>query len=120
MLPLESQFIWYVGNLLLTFLLFGDHLLALLFLTFSRLELNDWMIIQVCHAIQWSPFMALVLNLFPESCYSDKPDHLRLAVPDLLATFLSSWLLLFSSIYGLAGYLVGMLCYACDPIGHGE
>mmetsp|Transcript_17915 Transcript_17915/g.37588 ORF Transcript_17915/g.37588 Transcript_17915/m.37588 type:complete len:620 (+) Transcript_17915:411-2270(+) len=72
----------------------------------------------ICHCIQWNPLLAFILKFFPESCLSSRPDHLRLAAPDLFATFLSSWFVLCSSIYGLAGYLIGMLCYACDPIGH--
>jgi hypothetical protein len=71
--------------------------------------------------VQWSPLFALILRFVPKSCLRQPvPVHLRLAIPDLFSTFLSSWMALFATSYGIAGYLVGVLCYASDPIGHGE
>ncbi|KAL7539063.1 hypothetical protein ACHAXR_009006 [Thalassiosira sp. AJA248-18] len=72
--------------------------------------------------IQWAPMVALVLKCVPSSCLVGKPHLLkmRLATPDLFSTFATSIFALCASTYALAGYVAGVFCYVCDPIGHGE
>ena len=73
--------------------------------------------------IQWSPMLVLLLKFVPNRCMERMPELFRfriLATPDLFATFVTSIFTLCASTYALAGYLIGVLCYACDPIGHGE
>jgi len=74
----------------------------------------------IWNMIQWSPMVALILKCTPDQCLILKPRLLgrRLVTPDLFATFVTSIFALCSSTYGFAGYLIGVLCYACDPIGH--
>ena len=76
----------------------------------------------IWNMIQWTPMIALMLKLVPNLCLQRKPALGRwsLATPDLLSTFVTWIFALCASSYALAGYLTGVLCYACDPIGHGE
>lgn len=70
--------------------------------------------------MQWRPLVALVLKFVPDKCILSRPKLLgmRLAAPDLVSTMASLMLVLFSSTFALAGFFVGAMCYACDPIGH--
>ncbi|KAL9184537.1 hypothetical protein ACHAXT_012507 [Thalassiosira profunda] len=70
--------------------------------------------------MQWRPLAALVLKAIPDQCLLSRPKllEMRLAVPDLVSTMVTSILVLFSSTFALAGFFVGAMCYACDPIGH--
>ncbi|KAL7551585.1 hypothetical protein ACHAWF_014770 [Thalassiosira exigua] len=69
---------------------------------------------------QWDPAFGLLLKLVPSCCrrrYTVRV-HWRLVVPDLLSTFATTAFALCASAHGIAGYLVGVVCYACDPISH--
>ena len=73
-------------------------------------------------AIQWTPIISLVVGFVPDGWLETTPalGRFRLASPDLFSTFVTSIFALSASTYALAGYRTGVLCYACDPIGHGE
>jgi len=72
--------------------------------------------------IQWTPLAALILKIAPDKALRIKPSlwRQRLSTPDVSSTFATSLFTLFASTYALAGYLAGVICYACDPIAHGE
>ena len=77
----------------------------------------------VWNMIQWGPIIAFFLKLVPTKCLLvAKPQWMmrRLATPDVFSTVVTTIFALCASTYGFAGYLIGVLCYACDPIGHGE
>lgn len=71
---------------------------------------------------QMAPVSGLFLKCIPNRCMENNPFLMnkKLATPDLFSTFITSIFALCASTYSLAGYLIGLLCYACDPIGHGE
>ncbi len=70
--------------------------------------------------IQTTPLLALVLNCVP--CLQRLPCFVskRLVVADLFSTLVTSMIAILASTYGLAGYFIGVVCYACDPIAHGK
>ena len=69
--------------------------------------------------IQWTPIVALVLKFIPTRCLaSPSLFSWRLSTPDLFSTVVSSIFAICASTYGLAGYFIGSLCYACDPIAY--
>lgn len=78
----------------------------------------------IWNMIQWSPMVAFVLKFIPNKCLAKKLKlglkKKRKATPDLFSTFVTSIFALTASTYGFAGYLIGVLCYACDPIAHGK
>jgi len=75
----------------------------------------------IWNMIQWKPIIGFWLKLVPSGCLLRvRPQWMsrRLATPDVFSTFVTSIFTLCASTYGFAGYLVGILCYACDPISH--
>ncbi|KAL3768380.1 hypothetical protein ACHAWU_003819 [Discostella pseudostelligera] len=70
--------------------------------------------------MQQTPVLALILNCIP--CLRRLPqfESKRLVVADLFSTLVTSLFAILASTYGLAGYFVGVVCYACDPIAHGK
>ena len=44
----------------------------------------------------------------------------RLVASDIFSTFVTAMFVILASTYGLAGYFIGVVCYACDPIAHGK
>jgi hypothetical protein len=44
----------------------------------------------------------------------------RLVASDIFSTFVTAMFAILASTYGLAGYFIGVVCYACDPIAHGK
>lgn len=68
--------------------------------------------------IQKAPLLALVLNCVP--CLKRLPCFVskRLVVADLFSTLVTSMIVILASTYGLVGYFIGFVCYACDPIAH--
>lgn len=74
----------------------------------------------VLSMFQWSPIVALVLKCVPNACFLRWPSLAgrNLATPDIFSTWVTAILAMCASTYCLAGYLLGVLCYACDPIGH--
>ena len=73
----------------------------------------------ILNMIQWTPMVAFVLKFIPTRCL-DNPSLLswRLSTPDLFSTVVTSVFAICASTYGLAGYWIGSLCYACDPIAY--
>jgi len=68
--------------------------------------------------IQYEPLVAVLLKLVPSRFLKSSLLKRRLATPDLFSTLGSSIFALCASTYGLAGYFMGVICYACDPISH--
>ena len=70
--------------------------------------------------IQNIPLLALILSCIP--CLQRIPLFVskRLVVADLFSTLVTSMFAILASTYGLAGYFIGVVCYACDPIAHGK
>ena len=75
----------------------------------------------ILNMIQWTPMVAFVLKFIPTRYLGlDNPSLLswRLSTPDLFSTVITSVFAICASTYGLAGYWIGSLCYACDPIAY--
>jgi hypothetical protein len=68
--------------------------------------------------IQFEPLIAVLLKCIPSRFLKPSLLKRRLATPDLFSTLGSSVFALCASTYGLAGYFMGVICYACDPISH--
>jgi len=68
--------------------------------------------------IQFEPLIAVLLKCIPSRFLKLSLLKRRLATPDLFSTLGSSIFALCASTYGLAGYFMGVICYACDPISH--
>ena len=68
--------------------------------------------------IQFEPLIAVMLKFIPSRLLKPSLLKRRLATPDLFSTLGSSIFALCASTYGLAGYFMGVICYACDPISH--
>jgi hypothetical protein len=43
-----------------------------------------------------------------------------LVASDLFSTLITALFAILASTYGLVGYFIGVVCYACDPIAHGK
>ncbi len=71
--------------------------------------------------IQKAPIFAIILKCIPRPCLPRTPPFgtKRLVVADLFSTFMTSMFAILACTYGLAGYFIGVVCYACDPIAHG-
>jgi len=61
--------------------------------------------------IQTPPVLALMLK-----CTRVK----SLVASDLFSTLVTALFAVLASTYGLVGYFIGVVCYACDPIAHGK
>jgi len=72
----------------------------------------------VWNMIQWKSIISLAFTIVPNRCLKKRPalSRFRLATPHLLSTFITSVIALFGNTYALAGYVMGILCYACDLI----
>ena len=68
--------------------------------------------------LQYEPLIAVMLKLIPSRFLKPSLLTRRFASPDLFSTIGSSIFALCASTYGLAGYFMGAICYACDPISH--
>jgi len=68
--------------------------------------------------IQYEPLIAVMLKCIPSRLVKPSLLKRRLATPDLFSTVGSSIFALCASTYGIAGYFMGVICYACDPISH--
>ena len=68
--------------------------------------------------LQYEPLIAVMLKLIPSRFLKPSLLTRRFATPDLFSTIGSSIFALCASTYGLAGYFMGVICYACDPISH--